>query len=283
VQTNNSAAKAGAAYVFTRSGTTWSQQAYLKASNTGADDNFGGSVALSGDTVMVGAYGEPSGTTGIDGYQGDNYTNYAGAVYSFNLLPSGPNLTLTKTVSPASAAPGDAITYTVAFTNTGVDPATAVVITDSLPAALPNPAWSSSGVTLTPIPGQTYAWTAPDLAQNDGGVITLTGVLSSPLAAGSISNTVTVEFSGTLKTATATLTVPNLAPQAGADEAVTAKNTAVTVSPLTNDSDPNGDTLQVTRVDVPAHGTAVISGATQVVYTPTLNFSGRRCLHLHRR
>ena len=35
---NESATDAGAAYVFVRSGTTWSQQAYLKASNTGAND-----------------------------------------------------------------------------------------------------------------------------------------------------------------------------------------------------------------------------------------------------
>jgi hypothetical protein len=46
---------AGAAYVFVRSGTTWSQQAYLKASNAGAGDHFGCSVAISGETVVVGA------------------------------------------------------------------------------------------------------------------------------------------------------------------------------------------------------------------------------------
>ena len=46
---------AGAAYVFVRNGTTWSQQAYLKASNTDANDQFGYSVAVSGDTVVVGA------------------------------------------------------------------------------------------------------------------------------------------------------------------------------------------------------------------------------------
>ena len=48
----------GAAYVFTRSGTTWSQQAYLKASNTDAYDWFGYSVAVSGDTVVVSAWYE---------------------------------------------------------------------------------------------------------------------------------------------------------------------------------------------------------------------------------
>src|SRR5204863_8006133 len=51
---NFTAAQAGAAYVFVRSGTTWSQQAYLKASNTGANDEFGSSVAVSSDTVVVG-------------------------------------------------------------------------------------------------------------------------------------------------------------------------------------------------------------------------------------
>jgi hypothetical protein len=45
----------GAVYVFTRTGTTWSQQAYLKASNTEASDQFGESVALDGDTLAVGA------------------------------------------------------------------------------------------------------------------------------------------------------------------------------------------------------------------------------------
>ena len=54
-QSDNSAANSGAAYVFIRSGTTWSQQAYLKASNTEAGDGFGHSVAISGDTVVVGA------------------------------------------------------------------------------------------------------------------------------------------------------------------------------------------------------------------------------------
>ena len=43
---------------------TWSQQAYLKASNTDAGDNFGYAVAVSGDTVVVGAPLEDSSATG---------------------------------------------------------------------------------------------------------------------------------------------------------------------------------------------------------------------------
>ncbi len=45
----------GSAYVFVRSGTTWTQQAQLTASDGAAYDHFGSSVALSGDTALVGA------------------------------------------------------------------------------------------------------------------------------------------------------------------------------------------------------------------------------------
>src|SRR5262249_7855000 len=61
---DNSAPGAGAAYVFVRTGNTWTQQAFLKASNAGADDQFGSSAAISGDTVVVGAITEDSSATG---------------------------------------------------------------------------------------------------------------------------------------------------------------------------------------------------------------------------
>ncbi|MGE0497758.1 MAG: integrin [Ramlibacter sp.] len=84
-QTNNASPQAGAVYVFTRSGGTWSQQAYLKASNTGGADWFGSSVALSGDgnTLAVGASQEASNTTGINGDQANNSSYGTGALYVF--------------------------------------------------------------------------------------------------------------------------------------------------------------------------------------------------------
>jgi FG-GAP repeat len=83
-QSDNTVMGAGAVYLFARSGTTWSQQRYLKASNTGPDA-FGSSAALSGDasTLAVGAFGESSSATGIDGNQGNNSAPGAGAVYTF--------------------------------------------------------------------------------------------------------------------------------------------------------------------------------------------------------
>ena len=84
-QADNSAVDSGAVYVFTRSAGVWSQQAYLKASNTDAGDLFGAMVALSndGNTLAVGARQEDSNSSGIGGNEGDNSAPDAGAVYIF--------------------------------------------------------------------------------------------------------------------------------------------------------------------------------------------------------
>jgi len=82
-QTNDLEENSGAAYVFTRSGATWSQQAYLKASNTGAGDNFGWSVAIDNDTIVVGAAYEDSNATGVNGPQDNNDDSTSGAAYVF--------------------------------------------------------------------------------------------------------------------------------------------------------------------------------------------------------
>jgi len=87
-EADNSAERAGAVYVFGRNGNSWSQQAYIKASNAEANDFFGESMALSndGNTLAVGAWWESSGATGIstDGSgEANNSADQAGAVYVF--------------------------------------------------------------------------------------------------------------------------------------------------------------------------------------------------------
>ena len=79
-ETDNSAPFAGAVYVFARAGGVWSQQAYLKASNAEGDDIFGRNVAISGDTLVVGANGEDSSAAGGEA---DNTVPGAGAAYVF--------------------------------------------------------------------------------------------------------------------------------------------------------------------------------------------------------
>jgi len=94
-QGDESIRQAGAVYVFTRTGSNWSQQAYIKASNTGRPgegdmpgdgDQFGYAVALSGDgnTLAVGAIAEDSAAQQINGDQTDDSQATAGAVYVYS-------------------------------------------------------------------------------------------------------------------------------------------------------------------------------------------------------
>jgi hypothetical protein len=76
-------ALSGAAYVFSRSGQSWIEDAFVVASNTTAGDNFGAAVAISGDTLAVGALAEDSQATGVGGDQSDDTINNSGAVYVF--------------------------------------------------------------------------------------------------------------------------------------------------------------------------------------------------------
>jgi len=64
---DNSAASAGAVYVFGTNDNdgSWSQQAYIKASNAESYDLFGSSLAVGGDRFAVGAWGEDSDRSGI--------------------------------------------------------------------------------------------------------------------------------------------------------------------------------------------------------------------------
>ena len=70
----------GSAYVFVRSSGAWSQQAKLTASAAAMGDQFGKSVSISGDTVVVGANGDDT-AAGAD----------AGSAYVFDLLADGDN------------------------------------------------------------------------------------------------------------------------------------------------------------------------------------------------
>ncbi len=81
---NDGTNDSGAVYVFRFSSSMWSQQAYIKASNTGRNFEFGYAVALSGDgnTLAVGARNEGSSSRGINSIP-INLENYSGATYLF--------------------------------------------------------------------------------------------------------------------------------------------------------------------------------------------------------
>jgi hypothetical protein len=118
-QSDNTAASAGATYVFTRSGTTWAQQAYIKASNTEANDGFGSSVALSstGDTLAVGAIGESSSAVGVNGNQADNVGSRSGAVYVFTR--AGASWSQQAYVKASNTGVGDGFGTSIALSGAG--------------------------------------------------------------------------------------------------------------------------------------------------------------------
>ncbi len=121
---DNSATTAGAAYIFFRSGSTWSQEAYLKSPNAESLDNFGVSAAISGDTVVVGAQREDSNQTTITNgstANSDNSISGSGAVYVFKRTGStwaqeaylkAPNNEANDLFGASAAISGDTILIT---------------------------------------------------------------------------------------------------------------------------------------------------------------------------
>ena len=127
-QNDNSIPQSGAVYVFTRTGTTWTQQAYIKASNTGKagegqlagdGDQFGFSLALSGDgnTLAVGAISEDSAAQQINGNQGDDSAQSAGAVYVY--ARTGSTWAQQAYVKSANMGAGDGLGFSVALSFDG--------------------------------------------------------------------------------------------------------------------------------------------------------------------
>ena len=98
---NDAGPDSGSAYVFTRSGTTWTQQAKLTASDAAAGDEFGRSVSISGDTIIVGANSNDS--VGPD----------SGAAYVFTR--SGTTWTQQAKLTASDASAGDFFGYSVSI------------------------------------------------------------------------------------------------------------------------------------------------------------------------
>jgi tartrate dehydratase beta subunit/fumarate hydratase class I family protein len=130
-QTNNSASDSGAVYVFTRSNASWTQQAYVKASNTETYDQFGYSVALSadGNTLAVGAYREDSNATGVNGVETNNSADYSGAVYV--LTRTGSTWTQQAYVKASNTGVNDQFGYSVALSADGNTLAVGAIHEDS--------------------------------------------------------------------------------------------------------------------------------------------------------
>jgi FG-GAP repeat len=109
----------GSAYVFVRSGGVWSQQQKLEASDAGAGDWFGASVAISGETVFVGAFLH-DGAAGAD--QGSAYVfappanqppNCGGAFPSVDMIWPPNHDMVNVTIQGVTDPDGDPVTINI--------------------------------------------------------------------------------------------------------------------------------------------------------------------------
>ena len=114
------AAGVGAAYVFTRSASTWTQVAKLTASDGAAGDGFGWSVAIDGDTLVVGA---PLST--VDG------AAFRGAAYVFT--GAGASWTQASKLIASDGALADSLGFAVAIDGDAIVVGAPFEGTDSVP------------------------------------------------------------------------------------------------------------------------------------------------------
>ena len=103
----NVLSNAGSAYVFKRSGTTWTQETKIVASDRAGSDYFGASVSISGDYAIVGAHYEDH------DFSGANYMSAAGSAYIFKR--SGTTWTQTSKISASDRGGSDYFGYSVSI------------------------------------------------------------------------------------------------------------------------------------------------------------------------
>ena len=289
---DDNGSKSGSAYVFTKPAAGWtttSTAAKLTASDGAAIDYFGQSVAVDGDTVLVGAPG-----------YGDEGTNSGSAyIYELSDWTAVPN---------SAAAETNAISYTVTSLANDVEYRFQIRATNDVgtgPAS--NPATvtpTNTAPTAVNDTSSTAEDTAIDIAvlSNDtdaeGDTLSVTQVTSPPNGTAVIlqGNTTSVtytpndDFNGTdsfdytvsdgtdtdTGTVNVTITAVNDPPVAVEDNVTTPEDAAIDINVVSNDTDVEADALSVTQVTTPSNGVATImaGSTTTVTYTPNANFNG---------
>jgi large repetitive protein len=230
------------------------------------------------------------------------------AVLANDSDPEGNTLTVSGTTNPTHGTiavnAGNTITYTPTANFHGTDSFT-YVVSDG------NGGTSSGVVTVTVTPvndapvavadtGTANAGTATvavllNDTDADGDTLSVTAVTQgahgtvAASAAGVIAYTPTAGFSGTdtftytisdghggtaTGTVVMTVTAGNRAPVATNDSLSLRQDTSKTVVVLLNDTDPDGDSLLVTTVTQPAHGTVVLNANSSITYTPAAGYLG---------
>ena len=248
----------GRAYVFTKPSGGWedAERTAELATSDAEKNQFGWSVAVDGNTVVVGAHTDDA----------SDSVNDSGSVYVFTKATDSVWADATETVklTAADGASGEQFGWSIAAgggtvvvgahwdDDKGADSGSAYVYGVSGWTAIPD---SEAGAT------NATSYTVNDLTNEEeyGFWIRARNTVGASEASDPV-----------------TATPVNTTPTAVDDATPTAEGTAVDIDVVANDTDLEGDTLQVTSVTIPSNGTAVIKpgSATTITYTPNSSFHG---------
>ena len=248
----------GRAYVFTKPSGGWedAERTAELATSDAEKNQFGWSVAVDGNTVVVGAHTDDA----------SDSVNDSGSVYVFTKATDSVWADATETVklTATDGASGEQFGWSIAAgggtvvvgahwdDDKGADSGSAYVYGVSGWTAIPD---SEAGAT------NATSYTVNDLTNEEeyGFWIRARNTVGASEASDPV-----------------TATPVNTTPTAVDDATTTAEGTAVDIDVVANDTDLEGDTLQVTSMTMPSNGTAVIKpgSATTITYTPNSSFHG---------
>ncbi|MFD1602139.1 Ig-like domain-containing protein, partial [Flavobacterium artemisiae] len=231
-------------------------------------------LQITGTVRATGTYANTATVSGNnpDGTTGNNSATATPLVQT--------NLSVTKSVDNTTPNVGSNVTFTITASNAGPSGATGVTVTDNLP----------SGYTFVSATPSTGTWSAPDwtIGNLANGASTTLTMVATVNAAGSYANTASIAGSQSDPTpgnnsGSVTPTV-NHAPTAVNDPYTVDEDNTVTLSPLTNDSDVDGNTISLVSINgttvtgsaqsiTVSNGTVNISGSGAITFTPTANFN----------
>lgn len=207
---------------------------------------------------------------------GDGY-----AIDEIELSCEPADLTLNQHVEQMSPDPGQLITYTLVVSNNDPNAVNSAIISSTLPTELTfaGPITLSGGSGIVAQDGSDLPTLVSELSIPGSGQIAISFPVSvrENVKAGTpinLSTAVSLSSSSEWHSDTQMVIVMNVPPYTQPDILETERDTPLTFSPLTNDSDLNGDVLQITAVYQPLSGGTMTTNGNMVTYIPTPTFAG---------
>ena len=264
---------------------------------TGADGTSGGAMPAGGGATVV-TYrvrvdpDTPGGATitnvALINVKGASSTpplvlSGASNVSTLTVTAAATDLAVTGTVTPnlvQKDGVDDPVGYDLTVVNNGPDAQPNSVLTLTLPTGV-TPAAGTSPAGACTVSGQVVTCALGTMTTGATATAHIDAVARSAAAdPATATAAVTGKYADAVpanNTRTIALAV-NRAPVTAPDTGSTTHGTAVTRTVLGNDSDPDGDTLVVQSVAVPAHGAAVVNANNSITYTPNPGFKGAEVL-----